>query len=190
MMDRNEAIELIMGRVGPEDLVLSTTGMISREVFYSTDRPSNFYMIGSMGLLAPFGLGLAKLSPGQRVYILDGDGSALMGMGTMALIAHENPPNLVHIILDNESYESTGGQPSISSNVPLDQIAASCGYKTSTRVDGIESLDAALSDLQAGPGPHMVLVKVGIAPVDGIPRVSHSPEEIRDRFKDSVLGSS
>lgn len=188
MMDRNQAIELIMERVGTEDLVLSTTGMISREVFNTSDRPSNFYMIGSMGLLAPFGLGLAKLSPDQRIFVLDGDGSALMGMGTMALIAHESPPNLVHVILDNESYESTGGQPSISNNVALDQVATSCGYRTSIRVEDTESLDAALSDLHGGPGPHLILAKVGIAPVEGIPRVSHTPEEIRDRFKDCVRG--
>ena len=66
---------------GPPDLVLSTTGMISREVFFTEDRPGNFYMIGSMGLLSSFGLGLALMVPEQRVFVVEGDGSALMSLG-------------------------------------------------------------------------------------------------------------
>ena len=119
MIDRYQAIQQILKRVKPDDLVLSTTGMISREVFTADDRTANFYMIGSMGLLSSFGLGLALLSPEQKVYVLEGDGSALMSLGTLPLIATEHPANLVHIILDNEAYESTGAQPSISSNVEL-----------------------------------------------------------------------
>ena len=97
--------------------------MISREVFFTNDRPGNFYMIGSMGLLSSFGLGLALQFPEKKVYILEGDGSALMSLGTLPLIATESPKNLFHVILDNEAYESTGSQPSISSKVDLDEIA-------------------------------------------------------------------
>ena len=114
MIGRYRAIEKILAHVRPADLVLSTTGMISREVFFTEDRPGNFYMIGSMGLLSSFGLGLALMVPEQRVFVLEGDGSALMSLGALPLIAGENPSNLVHFILDNESYESTGGQPTIS----------------------------------------------------------------------------
>ena len=188
MIDRYLAIEKILAQVQPSDLVISTTGMISREVFVADDRPGNFYMIGSMGLLSSLGLGLALLSPQQRVFILEGDGSALMSLGTLPLIAAENPTNLVHIILDNESYESTGGQPSISSRLDLAQIGESCGYQRSVRVDDAEDLEGALQECQNGEGPHLILVKAGLAPVPGIPRVSHPPTDIRDRFKSSVHG--
>jgi thiamine pyrophosphate-dependent acetolactate synthase large subunit-like protein len=182
-LDRFQAIEQILGQTGPGDLILSTTGMISREVFLSDDRPRNFYMLGSMGLLSALGLGLSLLAPERRVFLLEGDGSALMSLGTLPLIVVEKPANLVHIILDNEAYESTGDQPSISSAVDLADIARSSGYPHVARVTESETLAEALGDCQTQPGPHLILVKVGIAPVPGIPRVSHSPEEIRDRFK-------
>ena len=188
MIDRYKAIEKILAHVQPSDLVLSTTGMISREVFSTEDRPGNFYMIGSMGLLSSFGLGLALMAPEQRVFVLEGDGSALMSLGTLALIASENPSNLVHFILDNESYESTGRQPTISSKVDLAEVAKSCGYRQVARVEDLEGLEGALVGVAGAPGPHLVLVKAGIAPVEGIPRVSIPPSEIRDRFRGSVHG--
>ena len=182
MIDRYLAIQKILEHVGVDDLVVSTTGMISREVFMTDDRPGNFYMLGSMGLLSSFGLGVALLTPEQRVLVLEGDGSALMSLGTLPLIATERPANLVHIILDNEAYESTGGQPSISSKVDLAEVGRSCGYRHVVRADEIEGLEVALLACEACRGPHLILVKAGIAPVKGIPRVSHSPTEIRDRF--------
>ena len=186
MIDRYKAIQAVLRRVNPEDLVLSTTGMISREVFIADDRPGNFYMIGSMGLLSSFGLGLALQFPGQRVYVLEGDGSALMSLGTLPLIATEGPDNLFHVILDNEAYESTGAQPSISSKVDLDEIAKSSGYPRVARAEDLGSLEDALSDCYTNPGPHLILVKANIAPVDGIPRIPHPPTEIRDRFRDQI----
>jgi thiamine pyrophosphate-dependent acetolactate synthase large subunit-like protein len=143
-------------------------------------------MIGSMGLLSSFGLGLTLLMPGRRVFVLEGDGSALMSLGTLPLIAVESPPNLVHVILDNEAYESTGSQPSISSRVDLAEIAKSSGYKHVSRVDDIEGLEGSLAECKGNPGPHLILVKAAIAPVPGIPRVSHTPTEIRDRFSSSI----
>jgi thiamine pyrophosphate-dependent acetolactate synthase large subunit-like protein len=186
VIDRYKAIEKILEHVRADDLLLSTTGMISREVFATDDRPGNFYMLGSMGLLSSFGLGLALLSPDQRVVILEGDGSALMSLGTLPLIAAERPANLVHIILDNEAYESTGAQPSISAGVDLAEVGRSCGYQHVARADEIEDLEGALLACGSHPGPHLILVKAGIAPVKGIPRVSHSPIEIRDRFGNCI----
>ena len=185
-MNRFQAIGHIMNQVDDDDLVLSTTGMISREVFTVKDRPGNFYMIGSMGLLGPFGLGLARLVATQKVYVLDGDGSALMGLGTLALIAYEAPECLVHIVLDNEAYESTGAQPSISSKIDIAKIGEACGYRTSVRIESENDLERTLSECSGAPGPHLIVVKVGIAPVEGIARVSYPPTEIRDRFKGSI----
>ena len=190
MIGRFVAIQAILRRVEPNDLVLSTTGMISREVFVIDDRPANFYMLGSMGLLSSFGLGLALQSPDKRVYVLEGDGSALMSLGALPLIATERPNNLVHIILDNEAYESTGSQPSISSKVDLAEIGTGCGYSHVIRVEDIEGLEGTLRDNETIPGPRLILVKVGIAPVKDIPRVSHMPTEIRDRFKARVQSRS
>ena len=183
MIARYQAIEGILSHVRDGDLLVSTTGMISRELFVLDDRPGNFYMIGSMGLASAVGLGLAIQVPNKRIFVLEGDGSALMSLGTLPLIASEGVPNLIHVILDNEAYESTGSQPSISSKVDLARIGKSCGYAHAVRVEDVEGLEGALSDCDTGSGPHLILVKAGIAPVQGIPRVSHSPTTIRDRFK-------
>ena len=186
MISRVEAIEIVAQHVDSDDLVISTTGMISRELFVTQDRPANFYMLGSMGLASSLGLGMAVLNSDQRVIILEGDGSALMSMGTMALIASEAPTNLVHIVLDNERYESTGGQPTISPRIDLAKIADSCGYQHVARVEDGENLAGALAECATAPSPHFILAKVGVASLDEIPRVSHSPTGIRDRFKSVV----
>lgn len=182
MIARYEAIETILAHVEGADLVLSSTGMISREVFTSRDRPGNFYMLGSMGLLSSLGLGLAVLAPQRRIWVLDGDGSALMSLGTLPLIATVCPPNLIHIILDNEAYESTGGQPAISASVDLAAVGASCGYRQVDRAACRDELERALLTYPWDAGPRLILVKVAIAPLEGIPRVAHTPTAIRDRF--------
>ena len=134
MMTRVQAIRRVMEHAAPDDLVLTTTGMVSREACMIDDRPGNFYMLGSMGLLSSLGLGLSLLAPERRVFILEGDGSALMSLGALALIASQRPRNLVHVILDNESYESTGGQPTISREVDLARVGESCGYQRTARI--------------------------------------------------------
>ena len=189
MIDRYLAIEHVVKHVDPEDILLSTTGMISRELFVTEDRPGNFYMLGSMGLLSSFGLGLALLVPQRRVLILEGDGSAMMSLGTLPLIASERPANLTHIILDNEAYESTGCQPSISSSFEIAKTAASVGYPSAKRVADLEDLERALIESRSGGDLSVILVKVGIAPVENIPRISHAPTEIRERLKTHIRSS-
>ena len=103
MIARYQVIRTILSQLPQEDVLITTTGMISREVFDIQDRTNNFYMLGSMGLLSSFGLGLGITFPDKRIWILEGDGSALMSLGTLPLIASESPKNIVHIILDNES---------------------------------------------------------------------------------------
>ena len=102
MIDRIHAITVIVEYLQEGDLVVSTTGMISRELFVTHDRPGNFYMLGSMGLVSSFALGLALMDASSKVVALEGDGSALMSMGTLALIASEAPNNFLHIM--NKKY--------------------------------------------------------------------------------------
>ena len=109
-MNRSQALKIILPNLEESDLCIFTTGFISRRAFAIKDRKANFYMIGSMGLVSSLGLGIA-LNTNKKVIIFDGDGSLLMDMGTMAMIANYKPENLFHIALDNEVYNSTGGQP-------------------------------------------------------------------------------
>ena len=181
-MTRYEALEHILVPLSDRDLALFTTGMISREAFNIRDRAENFYMIGSMGLLNALGLGLASQSPAWRVWVIEGDGSALMSLGTLALIATMRVPNLVHVVLDNEVYESTGGQPTISSEVDLAALAEAAGYAHVRRVHDPVSLQQALQEAVDMNSLTFLLVKVtGRAP-EGLGRVSLTPEEIKRRF--------
>ena len=118
--------------------------------------------------------------------MLDGDGSALMKLGTMGTIGAYAPENLIHVVMDNGTYESTGGQPTISPRIDLAKIADSCGYQHVARVEDGENLAGALAECATAPSPHFILAKVGVASLDEIPRVSHSPTGIRDRFKSAV----
>ena len=169
-----------------DEAVVLANGYISRECFQVLDRPGNFYMIGSMGLASSIGLGVALAQPERKTLIFDGDGNVLMAMGTLAMIAACAPKNLLHIVIDNEVYESTGSQRTISNTVPLESVALSCGYRQALRVTQRKELKPAYETLCQTGGPGFLLVKVepGFDPATG--RVTHTPEEIRDRFMNSL----
>lgn len=181
-MTRYEALESLLKRLSDGDLAIFTTGMISREAFNIRDRAENFYMIGSMGLLAPLGLGLALQSPTRRVWVIEGDGSALMSLGTFPLIASSHPDNLIHVVLDNETYESTGGQPTISAAVDLAALARASGYAQVRRVSDGPALERALQESHDAAALSFILVKVTGRAAEGLGRVSLSPEELTQRF--------
>ena len=181
-MTRYEALQHILTNLPAGALALFTTGMISREAFNIRDRLENFYMIGSMGLLNALGLGLALQAPAHAIWVIEGDGSALMSLGTLPLIATCRPGNLIHVVLDNEAYESTGGQPSISSTVDLAALAKAAGYARVRTVDDTASLQQTLRDIIEASGPTFVLAKVSGCAPEGLGRVSLTPEEIKQRF--------
>ena len=186
-MKRIQALEVILKSLDSKDLALFTTGMISREAFATRDRNSNFYMLGSMGLLSSLGLGLAIQRPKRRIVVIEGDGSFLMSMGTSALVAFLKPKNFIHIVLDNEAYDSTGGQATISGGVSLMDIPKASGYLRSSYAADLETLESSLLDvLREGPSFLQVKVELGGSEVG---RVSIEPESIRDRFREDVLSS-
>jgi thiamine pyrophosphate-dependent acetolactate synthase large subunit-like protein len=120
-MKRINAIKKITKNVKNE-IVISTTGMISRELYAVKDRPRNFYMMGSMGCALGIGLGIA-INSKHKVIVISGDASVLMSLGTLALHKKLNPKNLKHYILDNGCHSSTGGQPTCSNVIDFSKIA-------------------------------------------------------------------
>lgn len=120
-MTRFDIVKSIMNGVKRSDVVIASTGLIGREVFWLKDRDLNFYMMGSMGNALAIGIGIAMYYPGD-VHVINGDGSALMGLGTMATVNSLSLDNLHHIVLDNNCHESTGGQPTSSSYVLFEDI--------------------------------------------------------------------
>lgn len=112
-MKRSEVIREIMAQIQEDDVVVTTAGYISREVYRVRDRELNFYVQGAMGNALAIGLGIA-LNTERRVFVINGDGSALMSLGTMITAKKLRPLNLWHFILDNNAHESTGGQKTAS----------------------------------------------------------------------------
>lgn len=120
-MKRIDAIRKIMEKV-KDEIVISSTGMISREVFFVKDRPKNFYMQGSMGCALAIGLGIA-INSQHNVIVISGDAAVLMSLGTLVLHKKLNPKNLKHYILDNRCHSTTGGQPTCSDIIDFGSIA-------------------------------------------------------------------
>lgn len=184
-MKRYEAIEVIVQSLTEKELVISSTGMISRELFAIKDSPQNFYMLGSMGLASSIGLGLALCLPDKEIVVIEGDGSVLMNMGSIATIGHFTPKNLTQIVLDNKTHDSTGGQPTVSTTVKLAGVALAAGYQLTEQVTSEEELHESMRRALQG-GSAFILVEVEKGGIEGIGRVSYSPEEIKSHFKGSV----
>ncbi len=185
-MKRMDAARAVLKHAGEDALVVVCNGMIGREVWTIGDRPTHFYMIGSMGLASSIALGLALAQPSKRVVCVDGDGNVLMGLGVLASIAVAKPKNLFHVCLDNEAHGSTGDQRTISGSLHLDEVARSCGYAWTNRVDGdagAEALEVAAKELFAGEGPRFLLAKVEKGNVPGIGRVELTPPQLSARMR-------
>jgi phosphonopyruvate decarboxylase len=181
---RREAVEAVLPYL-TDALVFATTGYISRELYGLADRPANFYMQGSMGHALALGLGAALAQPERRVVVLDGDGAVLMHLGTAATVGAVAPPGLVHVVLDNGAYESTGGQRSTSSTVDWPSLGAGAGYRSTAVCADAPALRAALDALDGVPGPHLVVARISPAPGVTPPRVTGglTPVELRARFE-------
>jgi sulfopyruvate decarboxylase subunit beta len=176
-MLRIEAIALAAEAAAAQDaLLICNIGFPSRELFSVRDRPENFYMLGSMGLASSIGLGLALARPERKVMVLDGDGSVLMNLGTLATIAHHAPENYLLVILDNGCYGSTGSQPTCTHlGTDLFALAKAAGVQKVRAVERAENLSEALQ----GQGVVIAKVEAGNA---SVPIISLSPQEIVERF--------
>lgn len=186
-MDTKQALTTILSSLDDDDIALFTTGFTSRRAFQIQDREKNFYMLGSMGLLSALGLGIALNRRTSRVVVVEGDGSALMSLGNLPLIGWLKPRNFYHIVLDNESYESTGGQPSITRETDLANIAEAAGYEHVRRVQKPDELPSAIQDVFGKKGPAFMLLKVELSGEVG-ERVSISPEKLKQRLRRALIG--
>jgi phosphonopyruvate decarboxylase len=178
----------IQSSVAPSDAVLATTGYTGRALYALSDTPNQLYMVGSMGCVSSLGLGLAKAQPHRRVVVIDGDGAALMRMGAMAVVGHERPANLVHVLLDNNVHDSTGGQATVSSSIDLAAIAAACGYLRVVRVGSLDELRAELGHATKT----LTFLHVRTKPRENhkLPRPEITPPQVAERFRQWLKGSS
>tara|TARA_B100000029_G_scaffold376819_1_gene371428 strand:+ start:5089 stop:5637 length:549 start_codon:yes stop_codon:yes gene_type:complete len=180
---RREAIDILVKLINNQPII-SANGYISRDLFSSLDKSSNFYMIGSMGLASSIGLGVALKNKRKKIFVFDGDGNILMNLGSLTTIGMKQPKNLIHIVLDNSSHESTGGQPSATSYIDIGKIANATNYKV-FRVKTRNSLIKIFSKIKSIDGPIMVIIKIEKGKTIG-KRINIEPPEIKNRFMDSI----
>ncbi len=182
-MKRSDVLKSIIPVI-TDELVVCNIGLPSQELYMLDDQPTNFYMLGTMGLASSIGLGLA-LSQAQKVVAIDGDGSVLTNFGTLPTIANNVADNYVLLIIDNGSYGSTGDQPTYAGlKTSLAKVAEACGCENVVECQAEDTADV-LKDALASNKMTIIVCKCesGNVPVDTIPI---NPVVIRDRFMKEV----
>lgn len=189
---REEAVQLVAGAMQPSDVVVSTTGMISRELFeYRTAQGEgherDFLTVGSMGHASQIALGIALNQPQRNVYCFDGDGATIMHMGSLSITGGMQPDNYYHIVFNNGAHDSVGGQPTVGLNINLTAIAKSCGYRTVVSVDNADDLQKALTTLTRQPAPVLLEVKVKKGARKDLGRPTTTPVQNKEALMDFLL---
>jgi phosphonopyruvate decarboxylase len=186
-MSREQAIQCIVDALGEDDLVVSTTGMASRELYeYRVEKGygsgNDFLTVGSMGHTSSIAMGLAAAQVDRRVFCMDGDGSVIMHMGSLALVGQVGTPNLVHIVFNNGAHDSVGGQPTVGFGVNLATVASACGYKNTASVSTHEDLLQFMTCMHNVEGPVFLEVCVNKNSRTDLGRPNSTPFENRETF--------
>ena len=178
---RMDVLRVLQRECRPEEALVATTGYMGRALCSLDDRENQLYLVGSMGCASSVGLGLALAQPTRRVLVIDGDGALLMRLGALATIGRMRPPNLVHVLLDNERHESTGGQATVADTTDLALVAHACGYPAVHRARTLGELELILRS--AGDELTFVHVKVRSDAGVKLPRPDETPEQVAQRFR-------
>ena len=200
VLKREQALESILPVLGGSALsdgkypaVISTTGKLSRELYELDDqdnsRSNRFYMVGSMGCAAGFGLGVARARPERKVIVLDGDGALLMKLGSLATIGHYHAPNLHHVVFDNGTHESTGGQPTVSPSVDFPAIAHACGYRRADTAAQAEEIYDLIHSHLSSEGPTLLRIVIQTGARRDLGRPKLKPRAAWCRFRDFLCQS-
>lgn len=188
--------EFVVGQIAAaagEDPIVSTTGKISRELFeYRTaqgmSHKYDFLTVGSMGHCSSIALGIALNRPELKVWCIDGDGAALMHMGSMAVIGENKPSNMVHIVINNAAHETVGGMPTVAGSVDLPGIARSCGYPKALTVSDEEGLASALAEARASDELILVEIKCQVGARADLGRPTTTAIENKNNFMEYING--
>lgn len=189
MMKRYDAIKAVVKDLDDE-LIISNIGIPSKELHEIRESKNNFYMLGSMSMATPIGLGLSMALESnddpRKVIVLDGDGSVLMNLGELVTVYVQNPSNLIIVIIDNEAYGSTGSQKTYASEVNLSNIARSVGIKEVYYIDAKDSVDNIdMNEYLNKKGPIVLHIKVNAGNSDA-KNIKYTPSKIKNRFMKSI----
>jgi phosphonopyruvate decarboxylase len=192
-LSREEAIKIVVDKLRKDDIVVSTTGMISRELFEYREAKqqghgADFLTVGSMGHASQIALGIALQKPNRRVFVFDGDGAMLMHMGGMAIIGDYCPKNLVHIVFNNGAHDSVGGQPTVGQKINIEAIAKAVGYTDVVSVDNQSALMCAMNHVNCAviEGTSLINVNVRKGNRKDLGRPTTTPIENKEAFMQNL----
>jgi len=186
-LSRETAIEKILDNLSGNEVIVSTTGKTSRELFEcraSRKQPHNsdFLTVGSMGHASQIALGIALSKPDKKVICLDGDGAVLMHMGGLAIIGEMAPKNFIHIVMNNGAHESVGGQPTVGFDMDLPAVARANNYKSVQSVSTANEIAHALKHINEDSCPAFIEVKVKVGSRSDLGRPTIKPVENKENF--------
>ena len=180
---RAALLERMLALLPEQAAVIATTGKSGRELFTLSDRDQHLYQVGSMGGASGMALGVALTVPDRPVVVLDGDGAALMKLGSMATIGARQPCNLLHVLLDNGVHDSTGGQATVSASVDFAGVALACGYRAASSVDDAAGFEQALRAGLSAEGPVLLHARIRPGSMKSLGRPTVAPHEVARRFR-------
>lgn len=186
LMTREEIIQHIV-RVSGEDPIVSTTGKASRELFEirtanGQSHKYDFLTVGSMGHSSSIALGVAVNKPGTKIWCIDGDGSILMHMGSMAVLGVYAPKNMIHVVINNGAHETVGGMPTVASKIKIAEIAKACGYPYTVTIDNFRDLDRELEEAKERKNLSFLEVQCAIGARGNLGRPTTTAQENKENF--------
>ncbi len=188
-LHRRDIVKTLLARRNADTLVIAGLGSSAWDVTAAGDDERNFCLIGAMGLTVPIGLGLAEAQPRKRVLVITGDGDMLMSLGALATVAMVRPRNLAIVVLDNERYGETGGQPTHTAGAAdLAAIAKGAGFETTGTIRRQDEIDAMLDSVYDAPGPVFQAVKIACETLEGV-KPPLDGAYAKDRFRIALLGA-
>lgn len=188
-LSREEAIQTVANALDEKDVIVSTTGMISRELFehrttQGQGHERDFLTVGSMGHASQIALGIALERTERRVWCFDGDGASIMHMGSMAIVASKKPTNYIHVVFNNGAHDSVGGQPTVGLRIDLPAVAKAVGYPAIYQVTTKEELTGVLPEVKAQNGPVLLQVCVKKGNRKDLGRPTTTPVENKEALMD------
>jgi phosphonopyruvate decarboxylase len=183
---RTPVLEVLQKTLGLDAAIIATTGKTGREFYEVGDQKNQFYMVGSMGCALAFGFGLAYAKPNLKVVVIDGDGALLMRTGSMATVGAYKPKNLVHLLIDNEAHDSTGGQATVSGGISFGAIAAGFGYEAIYSTDNLETFQSIMNEVTNKNAVSFIHLKTQKGSPEKLGRPKVTPAEVSVRFTQFV----
>jgi phosphonopyruvate decarboxylase len=189
---REQAIKIVVDSLHKTDIVVSTTGVASRELFEYREKlnvghEKDFLTVGGMGHTSQIALGIALQKQDRQVYCLDGDGSLIMHMGSLAINASMKCKNFKHIVFNNSAHDSVGGQPTVGGQIDMKSIAINVGYKWGRIVAEEDEIKSALSEMTETDGPALLEIQVKKGFRKDLGRPTTTPIQNKEAFVNFIL---